>query len=142
MTEPGGSATGRFVRGALTEHLPYKLVALFLAIVLWAVVRFEQPSEGLVTVRVVTIVPDGSAAVAGPPVEVRALVAARGRDLLALHRHPPVIRHAVTGASGDTVTIALHPRDVVLPAGVTAIVRDVRPSAVRLSLVPRAGGDR
>ena len=140
MTETTGSATTRFVRGALTEHLPYKLVALFLAIVLWAVVRFEQPSEGLVAVRLVTVVPDGSAQVAGPAVPVHALVAARGRDLLAQHRQPPMIRHAVSGASGDTVTIALHPRDVVLPAGISAIVRDVRPGAVRLSLVPRPAG--
>ena len=142
MTETGGSASGRYVRGALTEHLPFKLVALFVALVLWAIVRFEQPSEALVPVRLVTVAADGSVQVAGPVVPVQALVAARGRDLLALHRRPPMIRHALPGAAGDTVTLTLHARDVVLPAGIAAIVREVRPGAVRLPLVPRGDAGR
>ena len=44
-----------------------------------------------------------------------------------------IVRH-IQGNSSETVTLELGPADVDLPAGVSAVVRDVRPRRVTIRL--------
>ena len=143
-TPPGHpSGAGRpsrlaaWVRGAVTERLGYKAAALFFASVLWLVARSEEPVEELVPVQLDPVF-DSMRALDGPRSGVRALVAGRARDLLKLYNEPPVIRRAIPSTAPDTVRLDLRPADVLLPAGVDAIVRDVQPRVVTLPFAVRA----
>ena len=135
MTPTARNRVGRSVRAALTERLGLKLAALFFAIVLWLVVSAEEPTEEVIVVRFTPALDSGVVLVGEVP-PVRALVVGSGRELLKLYNAPPVIvRHvAGSGASRDSTRIELGPADVDLPAGVNAVVRDVRPRVITLHL--------
>ncbi|MGH7633201.1 MAG: hypothetical protein ACRENC_05690, partial [Gemmatimonadaceae bacterium] len=44
-------AVKRRLTSAVTEHLPVKFSALFFAVVLWVIVRSEEPSEAWIDVH-------------------------------------------------------------------------------------------
>lgn len=121
----------RRVRDALSDHLPLKLAAVFFALVLWLVVSAEEPTEEVVSVRFDPALDSGVVLDGGAPV-VRALVLGRGRELLKLYNAVPVIHRRVRSGLHDSVRVELGPADVDLPAGVSAVVRDVRPRIVTL----------
>ena len=133
-TEPqrGGGSWARRVRAAATERLAYKGSALFFALVLWIVVRAEEPSEELVPVRLEASF-DSMRTLTGARPAIRALVVGRARDLIKLYDTPPVVRRGVAGEAPDSVRLELRPADVFLPAGVEAVVRDIQPRAVWLT---------
>lgn len=133
MTPTARNRMGRSLRAALTERLPLKLAALFFAIVLWLVVSAEEPTEEVIVVRFTPALDSGVVLVGELPT-VRALVLGSGRELLKLYNAPPVIvrRIAGGGAARDSMRVELGPADVDLPAGVNAVVRDVRPRVVTL----------
>lgn len=118
---------------AFTEHLPLKLAAVFFALVLWLVVSAEEPTEEVVNVRFDPGLDSGVVLDGGAPL-VRALVLGRGRELLKLYSATPVIHRRVRSGLRDSVRVELGPADVDLPAGVSAVVRDVRPRVVTLHL--------
>ena len=128
----GGSGLARRLRGAFAERLPYKAAALFFSIVLWLVVRAEEPTEALVPVRVEAAF-DSMRALSGPRPAVRAVVVGRPRDLIKLYDRPPVVRRAIGADAPDSIRLDLRPADVFLPAGIDAEVRDVQPRAVWLT---------
>jgi hypothetical protein len=122
----------RRIRAAFTERLGYKAAALFFALVLWLIVRFEEPSEELVPVQLVTVFDSGRTLVGSRP-QLRALVVGRARDLIKLYDAPPTIRRVITEDSPDTVRLELRPADVLLRPGTEALVRDVQPRSVLLT---------
>ena len=78
---------------------------------------------------------------AGPPPVVRAVVAGRARDLVALGEGTLVMRRALpadaaaaAAAVGDSLRIELRPTDIDLPARSGALGRDVQPRVVTLRL--------
>src|SRR5665213_709723 len=116
----------RRLRSALTEHLPAKFSALFFAMVLWIIVRSEEPSEAWIDVHLALSLDSNVTLVAAPP-SVQALVSGRGRELLKLYSSWPQIRRSV--GEDDTV-FAVHPSDVYTPNEADVKVLDVRPHLV------------
>jgi hypothetical protein len=125
------SAMRRQLREVATERLGYKAAALFFALVLWLVVSTEEPAEQLVPVRL-SLELDPAVELRGERPQLRALVAGRGRTLLALFDSPPVIRRGFGANVPDSVRIVIRPGDVELPPGVEATVRDVQPRSLLL----------
>jgi hypothetical protein len=127
----------RHLVAAMTERLPYKAAALFLALVLWLVVSAEEQTEDLVPVRLALML-DSGLTLDGPRPTVRALVVGRGRELLKLYASPPVVRRALPADSPDSVLFELRPVDIDLPSEVDARVRDVQPRTISLHFAPTA----
>ena len=115
------------------ERLALKAAALFFALVLWMVVSVEEPTDEIIPIRFAPVV-DSGVVIVGPLPTVRALILGRGRELLKLYNASPVIVRRIRGVDSEKVTIELGPADVDLPAGVNAVVRDVRPRNVTLQL--------
>jgi hypothetical protein len=127
---PGWKAA---LQSAFAERLALKAAALFFALVLWMVVSAEEPTDEIIPIRFAPVV-DSGMVIVGPLPTVRALVLGRGRELLKLYNASPVIVRRVRSNSSETVSLELGPADVDLPAGVNAVVRDVRPRNVTLRL--------
>lgn len=130
-------------RAAFSERWALKITALALAIVLWFSVTVREPAEQTVTVNFLPTLESGIALQERPPT-IRAVVRGSGRDLLKLYSTPPAIRMTIGGSVGDSLSLSLRPADVDLPPGVTAIVRDVQPRRLTLTLArartPSGGG--
>jgi hypothetical protein len=124
-------ALNRRFRSAATEHLPVKFSALFFAVVLWVIVRSEEPSEAWIDVHLALTL-DSTVTMSSQPPTVQALVTGRGRELLKLYSSTPQVRRSV--AMGDTV-FAVNPADVFTSNEADVKVVDVRPHFVRLPLV-------
>jgi hypothetical protein len=118
---------------AFVERLALKAAAIFFALVLWMVVSAEEPTDEVIPIRFAPVV-DSGVMIVGPLPTVRALVLGRGHELLKLYTAPPVIVRHIQGSTAETVTLELGPADVDLPAGVSAVVRDVRPRHVTVQL--------
>ncbi|MGH7589862.1 MAG: hypothetical protein ACREL2_00370 [Gemmatimonadales bacterium] len=118
----------------LTANWPLKLTSLLLAIALWSVAAFEEPSTRLIRIQLQVTPPEGRALIA-PPASAQALVTGSARELLELTTHPPVLARAIADTvTARHVTLVLSPADVVLPRGIKADVRDVQPSEVTIEL--------
>jgi hypothetical protein len=124
----------RRLTSAVTEHLPAKFSALFFAVVLWVIVRSEEPTEAWIDVRLALSLDSSVTLVSAAP-QVQALVSGRGRELLKLYSSWPEIRRSV--AEDDTV-FAVHPSDVFTPNEADVRVLDVRPHLIRLPLAKAA----
>ncbi|MFL5560050.1 MAG: hypothetical protein ACJ79K_01115 [Gemmatimonadaceae bacterium] len=133
MTAPRRHHWRAALRGMFLERLALKAAALFFALVLWMVVSVEEPTDEIIPIRFAPVV-DSGVVIVGPLPTVRALVLGRGRELLKLYNASPVIVRRIRGADSEKVTLELGPADVDLPAGVNAVVRDVRPRNVTLQL--------
>ncbi len=120
----------RQLTSAVTEHLPVKFSALFLAVVVWVIVRSEEPSEAWIDVHL-ALTMDSSVTMASQPPTVQALVSGRGRELLKLYSASPEIRRSV---GVDDTVFAVHPADVFTSNEADVKVLDVRPHLVRLPL--------
>jgi hypothetical protein len=115
---------------ATTEHLPVKFSALFFAMVLWVIVRSEEPSEAWIDVHLALTL-DSTVTMSSQPPIVQALVSGRGRELLKLYSSSPQLRRSI--GMDDTV-FAVHPSDVFTSNEADVKVVDVRPHLVRLPL--------
>ena len=89
----------------MTEHLPVKFSALFFAVVLWVIVRSEEPSEAWIDVHLALSLDSNVTLVAAPP-SVQALVSGRGREILKLYSSWPQIRRSV--GEDDSVPLVAH----------------------------------
>ena len=119
---------------AATTRLPFKFAALALAMVLWAIVSIEEPTEEVVNVTLEPVTTDSGIIVRRPLPQVQAFVIGRSRDLFRLVAQPPVIRMPITAAAPETLTVRLTPEMVELPFEINARVREVAPPSVRLTL--------
>lgn len=128
----------RHLTSAVTEHLPAKFSALFFAVVLWVIVRSEEPSEAWIDVHLALTL-DSAITMASQPPKVQALVSGRGRELLKLYSAWPIVRRSI--GIDDTV-FAVHPADVFTSNEADVKVLDVRPHLVRLPLARLAPGEK
>jgi hypothetical protein len=128
----------RRLTSAVTEHLPVKFSALFFAVVLWVIVRSEEPSEAWIDVHLALTL-DSAITMASQPPKVQALVSGRGRELLKLYSAWPIVRRSI--GIDDTV-FAVHPADVFTSNEADVKVLDVRPHLVRLPLARLAPGEK
>lgn len=128
----------RHLTSAVTEHLPVKFSALFFAVVLWVIVRSEEPSEAWIDVHLALTL-DSAITMAAQPPKVQALVSGRGRELLKLYSAWPIVRRSI--GIDDTV-FAVHPADVFTSNEADVKVLDVRPHLVRLPLARLAPGEK
>jgi hypothetical protein len=124
----------RLFRSAITEHLPVKFSALFFAVVMWVIVRSEEPSEAWIDVHLALTL-DSTVTMSAKPPTVQALISGRGREILKLYSSSPELRRSV--AMDDSV-FAVHPADVFTPNEADVKVVDVRPHFVHLPLAPVA----
>jgi hypothetical protein len=120
----------RRFKSATTEHLPVKFSALFFAVVMWVIVRSEEPSEAWVDVHLALTL-DSTVTMAAQPPTVQALISGRGREILKLYSTSPELRRSI--AMDDSV-FAVHPADVFTPNEADVKVVDVRPHFVHLPL--------
>lgn len=129
---------------AFTERLPTKLAALVLAVLLWAIVRGEEPSEVVMSVAFQPIVDPTLSLTSGAPDSVQIVVTGRTRELLKLRTQPPVVRRRFDEGTATRLRVTLQPADVELPIGVEARVRELRPSTftLRFRQVPQPADDR
>ncbi len=117
----------------LRAEWPRALVALVLATALWLVVSAEEPDSRWVNVRL-SLSLDPDVTLAEPATPVQALIAGKRRDLYKLISSPPSMRRAVTDEGSDSVRLELRTQDVDLPAGSEAVVRDLRPRLLLVTL--------
>lgn len=117
---------------AFTERIPTKLAALFLAILLWAIVRGEDPTEVVMAVRFAPVVDASLELTGGAPDSIQVVVSGRTRELLKLRTQPPVVRRRFDEGTPERVRITLQPSDVEFPLGVQAVAREVRPAVFTL----------
>ena len=120
----------RKFKSAVTENLPVKFSALFFAVVMWVIVRSEEPSEAWIDVHLALTL-DSAVTMASQPPQVQALVSGRGRELLKLFSTSPQLRRSV---GVDDTVFAVHPADVFTSNEADVRVLDVRPHLVRLPL--------
>lgn len=121
----------RALVAALTERLPYKIAAVFFALVLWLAVSGEERTEAVVPVR---FIPSLDSALGRPRhlPRLQAVVEGRGRDLLKLYTDPPVMRPVFGPGTAPMVELRFSPRDVRIPNGAGLVVRDVQPRRFRM----------
>ena len=120
----------RRFKSAITEHLAVKFSALFFAVVMWVIVRSEEPSEAWIDVHLALTL-DSTVTMAAQPPTVQALVSGRGREILKLYSTSPELRRSV---GMDDSVFAVHPADVFTPNEADVKVVDVRPHFVHLPL--------
>jgi hypothetical protein len=116
-----------------------KLAALALAVLLWVLVRAEQPTEQWVQVRVQTQMLDPAYTLTAPPAPgvVQVRFAGKWREIGELALEKPVLVLHVRNV-GRQRTFVLEPAMVRLPDGARGRVSalDVRPGLVKLELQP------
>lgn len=118
----------------LRSEWPRALVALALAAGLWFIVSAAEPASQWVNVRLsLSLDPDVS--LSEPVAPVQALIAGKRGDLYKLISSPPTMRRAVTDEGSDSVRLELRAQDVDLPEGSEAVVRDLRPRLLLLTLL-------
>jgi hypothetical protein len=126
------------LRATFFERLPYKVAALFFAVVLWLVVSGEERTEAIVTLRFSPRADPSLGALQEVP-RVRALVEGRGRDIIKLFASPPVLRPTFGPETPPVFEYRVSSRDVRLPEDVSVIVRDLRPRRVTLRFAAARG---
>ena len=136
-TPPRPRTPDQRLRAAVTDRLPAKLAAVFLALVLWFIVGAEEPTEEWMDTRLV-LVTDSTVQLVDSVPRVQALVVGRGRELLKLYAMRPIVRRVVTADTPNLVVMDLRPGDVDLPSNIDARVRDVRPRAITLRVQVQA----
>jgi hypothetical protein len=119
---------------AVTTRLPLKFAAIALAVILWAIVSIEEPTDSVVDVLVLPVPTDSGIVVRRPLPTVQAFMTGRARDLFRLASQPPVVRIPITAEAPETLTVRLTPEMVDLPMEISARVRDVAPRSVTLRL--------
>lgn len=124
-------------RGAVMENWPYKLMALFLGLLLWVNVSVEERVEQEVPVRMEWEVRDTSVVLVDAPDQVGALVQGRGGDVIDMGTSGPSIRYVVDSATAGTRTVRLRPDMVSKPQSANVQVISVRPSEIRLRFEQR-----
>jgi hypothetical protein len=107
-----------------------KFSALFFAVVLWVIVRSEEPSEAWIDVHLALTL-DSTVTMTSQPPGVEVLVSGRGRELLKLYSAWPELRRSV---GLDDSVFAVHPSDVFTSNEADVKVLDVRPHMLRLPL--------
>ncbi len=138
-----GAALRATLRAAVVERWPVKLAALALAVVLWLVVRAEEPTEVVLAARFVPLLDSSVVLVSPAPSTVQVVVTGRTREVLKLYTNPPVVvrRFDEQALRSGVVRVTLSPADVDFPTGVEARARDVRPRTFTLAFQSRAAAD-
>ena len=132
---------GRLTPRRLARNWQIKLAAVALAVLLWALVRAEQPTEQWVqaVVEAQILDPDFELRGAPEPAMVQVRFAGKWRELGELVLDKPVIVVHVRSV-GRQRSFVLEPGMVRLPDGLRGRVNpiDVRPGLVRLDLARAA----
>jgi hypothetical protein len=120
-----------------TDRIGLKVTALVLALMLWVIISAREPTEGMVTVRVVPVL-DRSLVLADSPSVVRAQVYGRAIDIMKLYRARAELRVVVHATTSDSMVHEIVPSDVRLPERTGGEVRvlDVQPRSVTLHVAP------
>jgi len=141
--EPPRTGALATLRAAFTNRWPVKLAAIALAVVLWLLVRAEEPTEVVVNARFVPLLDSSLVLTSEVPATVQVLVTGRTREVLKLYTNPPVVVRRFDDESlrSGSVRVALTPADVDFPTGVEARARDVRPRTFTLTFRSRAAAD-
>jgi YbbR domain-containing protein len=125
-----------FLPGILSKNWQLKVLAVFMAVLLWTVPRFEaQNSQVLEDIPVRVQLTDPNWGLLGDPSPAAVSVTLSGpaRDLIALGiERPPVLVPMTEVFSGDT-TVLLRPSWFRFSGRESVVVEDLSPGAVTLS---------
>jgi hypothetical protein len=126
-----------------TQNWQLKLSAFALALLLWVVVKADQPSAEWRAARVDVVVldPEWRVVEGSVPRSVDVLFIGPGRDFWELAIIPPRFRVEVRSVTDTVQVIPLDPRMTRLPGGLALVAQDVRPSTLRLSFQRLASVD-
>jgi YbbR domain-containing protein len=129
----------RTLRAVFLERLGLKFIAIFIAVLLWLIVKARQPVQDYVPAIVLPTL-DSSLVLLETPPRLRALVSGRAVDIVKLHVDPPVLHRIIDGDVPDTLVLDVTPADVRVPADLADQVRvlDVEPRSVTLRFGTRA----
>ncbi|HXF94483.1 MAG TPA: CdaR family protein [Gemmatimonadales bacterium] len=118
----------------VTRNWPIKLVAVFLALMLYVAVAAQQPTTQLFQLKLAVDLPPGRALASKAPT-VAVQISGRGSELMKLRAFPPVIKRAVPDTlAGAVWTVRLQPGDVQIPRGIDVRVDDIAPREIELLL--------
>ena len=117
--------------GAFSNQLGLKLTAVFMSLVLWFVVNAKDPGSAVIPVRFTPVL-DSSLVLREQLPQVQARVAGAPGELFKLNSALPTVRREIPADAPDTLVIELRPEDVILPAGVDAVVLDILPRSITL----------
>lgn len=120
------------IAAAFTERLPTKAAALVLAVLLWAIVRGEEPTEVVMAARFVPVIDGAIELTDGAPDSVQVVVSGRTRELLKLRSQPPIVRRRFDESTPMRLRVTLVAADVEFPLGVEATARELRPTVFTL----------
>ncbi|HWP35985.1 MAG TPA: hypothetical protein VNL18_00380 [Gemmatimonadales bacterium] len=113
---------------------PSKVTALALAVLVWALVKAQEPTTQMVPVTLV-IDPPAGAEIAGPLPQVRAIYTGRAREIFKLLGSPPRITRIIPDtAAGSTVVLDLSAADLVTTEQARVTVHGVEPRRIHVSL--------
>lgn len=120
----------------LTDHLGVKLLALLLAIVVYAHVYTEQEQEAILRVPLrVTGLPSDLVLLEDPPEEVELAARGSGKQVLKLRVQHPVLLVNLNEVHPGQIQRMLSPVDVALPVGSEVVITDIRtPRLVEFSV--------
>jgi hypothetical protein len=122
--------------GALTHNLTTKLLALLLALVVYAhvVTEEEQRSELRVPVQV-TGLPPSLVLASHPPTHAVLVARGKGKQVFKLRVEPPVLMVDLSEARPGKVQRMLSPGDVALPVGSTVTISEIiRPHMIEFDV--------
>jgi YbbR domain-containing protein len=119
-----------------TDHLGVKLLALLLAIVVYAHVYTEQEQEAILRVPLrVTGLPSDLVLLQDPPEEVELAARGSGKQVLKLRVQHPVLLVNLNEVRPGQIQRMLSPLDVALPVGSEVVITDIRaPRLVEFSV--------
>jgi YbbR domain-containing protein len=110
-----------------TDHLGVKLLALLLAIVVYAHVYTDQEQEAILRVPLrITGLPADLVLTEDPPPEVELAARGSGKQVLKLRVQHPVLIVNLNEARPGQVQRMLSPVDVALPVGSQVVVTEIR----------------
>jgi hypothetical protein len=113
---------------------PIKVTALMLAVLVWALVKAQEPTTQTVPVTLVIDPPAGTE-ITDPLPQVRATYTGRAREIFKLLGSPPRITRIIPDtAAGPTVMLDLSTADLVTTEQARVTVHGVQPQRIRVSL--------
>ena len=136
---PERSSWPQALRAAFAERLGLKAIAIFIAVLLWLIMKARQPVQEYVAVVVMPTL-DSSLVLLEAPPQLTALISGRAVDIVKLHVDRPVIHRIIDGDVPDTLVLDVTPADVRVPADLVdrARVLDVQPRSITLRFGTRA----
>jgi hypothetical protein len=128
-------------KGMIVENGSYKLVALFVTLILWVTILGRRDIELSKELAIEYLIPKGMSIAPGPghsEVDRNVVVKVSGPNaqLKNFREQPPTVAIDLTKSEAGPIQAVITPRSIDVPRGVKVLT--VGPSVVSVTLVPAA----